>query len=234
MAEGLPVFESGQRPLARDFQALVAAVRGLLAGGVPVLRVGGGGRVFQPFVCAGEAVQRRDGAGELVARAAEFVFEAGDVVEVFSGVDVEGVQDAVAAAEADGLPVGVQAAVGFSFDEAGVLQGAVLRRVLAQVWGNEGSFSAGGVICGGVEAAARGGQQVRRVPWVLPEVPLLVSKRQCAWFDSVEGLLGAAVVLPAPVGDEQVMVVQEQPGGAVRWRGRLDAAGILHLGVIKE
>lgn len=234
MAEGLPVFESGQRPLARDFQALVAAVRGLLAGGVPVLRVGGGGRVFRPFVCAGEAVLRRDGAGVVVARAAEFAFEAGDVVEVFPGVDVEGVQDAVAAAEVDGLPVGVHAAVGFSFDEAGVLQGAVLRGVRAQVWGEAGSFAGGGVVCGGVEAASRGGQQVRQVPWVLPEVPLLVAKRQCAAFDSVEELLGAAVVLPAPVGDEQVMVVQEQTGGAVRWRGRLDAAGILHLGVIRD
>lgn len=235
MAEGLPVFESGQPPLARDFQALVAAVRGLFAGGVPVFRVGKGGRVYQPFVCAGETVLRRDGDGVVVARAAELFFEAGEVVFAAGEVDVERVNEERAVAKEAGAALGVHARLSFGVSAEGVLYGAALRSVAAMSWCDLGTSNGGGVLLGGEEAAARGGRQVRWQPWVMPVAPLLVRKRQCASFDSVEELLGSAVVLPAPAGSEQAMAVQEGANGeAVRWCGRLDKAGILHLGVNKE
>ena len=252
MASNLPVpdFVSGQALLARDFAALVEAVRDLMGGCLPAVDVVRGGRRFRPFARAGECVLFSDADGNEVGHVAEVLMQVGENVSWLRGMEVFGMAGLVQAQE-QGLRCGVHAEVVWQYVGSAAcfglrakdMENCALVVWQEGVWQEDGSYSGGGVhgdvVFSVVEAGPNALGQVTDlpVPWVVPQCPALVwrsSNGDCR----VECLMGEVCLLPAPVGEEQLLAFS---GGGFfcgdgsfqgvnhEWRGRLDRYGVLHL-----
>ena len=251
MAGNVPVpdFERGQALLARDFAALVGAVRDLLGAD------GGGrgrraeGRCFRPFALAGECVPRLDAAGELVAGVQEVLFQVGGQVSLCPACAVGGVAEAQVEAQQAGVPCGMHAEVEWVKigDNTGFSLRAVGMECEAAAWvepvaAEDGSLRGprhGAVVFSALEPVANVRGQVPRVPrpWVMPQRPDFVWG--CAsWDVDMLPLLGDIAVLPG--GEDGWQVFSLKDGGFYvtetefvevvhAWRARLDRYGLLHF-----
>ena len=252
MANNSPVpdFVRGQALLARDFAALVGAVRDLLHGQMPVQEQRRGGRYYRPFVLAGRCVPHQDKEGKPVAGVAEVLVQVGEHVVLLEDDRVEGLQEAMAKARAKKVPCGLHAAI--EWERVDVGKGWRLRaksmECTAAAWvppeeQPDGSFANEGEHGGTVfsvimpEENVRGQLQCTPVPWVVPQHPAMIWRGGNGDSDA-ELLTGEMCLLPAPAGEEQLLTWcfggYYQPdytfkGVSHEWRGRLDKDGVLHL-----
>lgn len=254
MASNTPVpdFVSGQALLARDFAALVGAVRDLLAGQMPVAEQVRGGRRYRPFVLAGQCVPHDDAEGTPVAGVAEVLVQVGENVTLLEDSTVAGVAAALTEAREEQVPCGLHGEIfwrqcGDNADDGYSLR-AESMECTAAAWlepevQEDGSYADTGIhgaACFSVvmpTANARGQVQCTPVPWVMPQYPGFVF-RSTGGDPLIEPLMGELAVLPAPEGEAQLLTCT--PGGYYReddtyqtvyheWRGRLDKHGVLHL-----
>lgn len=248
----VPDFVSGQGLLARDFAALVAAVRDLLAGQMPVAEQVRGGRQYRPFVLAGQCVAHDDAGGTPVAGVAEVLVQVGENVTLLEDSTVDGLEAALTQAREQQVPCGMHADIRWEY--VGDMEGYSLRAermdCSAAAWleaevQEDGSLSATGYHGATVLSAlmpvanVRGQVQCTPVPWVVPQHPLLVWRSSSGSY-MAEFLSGDVCLLPAPEEEAQLLAVSG--GGYYRadytyqtvyheWRGRLDKHGVLHLSV---
>lgn len=245
----LPDFERGQALLARDFAALVGAVRELVGGGDVVQERRSCGRRRRPFVLAGGCVPRLGAAGVPVAGVAEVLFQVGENVTLCEDGSVGGMAEALAEAEERGVPCGVHGWV--DWVTIGDAEGFSLRAVgmeceaaawVEPVFEDDGSVSGsehGDVVFSVVWTGENERGQVQRVqrPWVLPQGPVLVYGNP-AWGMEMMPLLGDLVVLPG--GADGWQPVSRKEGGVYVEVGsfervfhvffaRLDRHGLLHF-----
>ncbi len=252
MASNTPVpdFVSGQALLARDFSALVAAVRDLLGGQMPVVEHERGGRQYRPFVLAGQCVAHDDAEGTPVAGVAEVLVQMGEHVTLLEDSTVDGLEDALKEAREEQAPCGLHADIRWVY--VGDMEGYSLRaesmECTAAAWlepemQEDGSLSDTGwhgdtVLTALMTAAnVRGQVQCTPVPWVVPQYPGQIWRSANGDY-MAELLMGEMCLLPAPKEEAQVLACS---GGGYygadgvyrtvyhEWRGRLDKHGVLHL-----
>ena len=254
MANNTPVpdFVSGQSLLARDFAALVGAVRDLMHGQMPTLEQPRAGRYYRPFVIAGTCIPHTGAEDdEPVAGVAEVLFQVGENVSLCGDDVVGGLGAALTEAQDKGVACGLHGSVVWRFD--GGIEGYTMwaERMVCEavpwvvpVWSDDGSLGEEGVhgeVVWSVvmpTANTRGQLQCTPVPWVLPQCPAMVW-RSTSGDVSAAGLIGEDAVLPAPSGGEQLITMTDatyldrEDGvyrrGFFEWRGRLDRNGVLHL-----
>lgn len=252
MANNTPVpdFVSGQALLARDFAALVGAVRDLLHGQMPVAEHVRGGRQYRPFVLAGQCVPHDDAGGTPVAGVAEVLVQVGENVTLLVDSTVDGLADALTEAREKQVPCGLHADI--SWEYVGDMEGYRLRaesmECTAAAWlepeaQEDGSLSATGYHGATVLAAlmpaanVRGQVQCTPVPWVVPQHPEMIWRSSGGDY-MTELLTGEMALLPAP--EEEAQLLACNGGGYYRadntyqtvyheWRGWLDKHGVLHL-----
>lgn len=257
MASNTPVpdFVSGQALLARDFAALVAAVRDLLAGQMPVAEQVRGGRRYRPFVLAGQCVPHDDAEGTPVAGVAEVLVQVGENVTLLADSTVDGLKEALTEAHEEQVPCGLHANI--SWEYVGDMEGYSLRaesmECTAAAWlepemQEDGSYAAtsyhGDTVLAALMPAAnvRGQVQCTPVPWVMPQHPAMVWRSANGDY-MAELLTGEMAVLPCPPEDAQLLAVSG--GGYYKadntyqtvhheWRGRLDKHGVLHMSTRNE
>lgn len=252
MANNTPVpdFVSGQALLARDFASLVAAVRDLLGGQMPVVEHVRGGRQYRPFVLAGQCVAHDDAEGTPVAGVAEVLVQMGEHVTLLEDGTVDGLEDALKQAREEQVPCGLHAAIrrGYVGDMEGYSLRAESMECTAAAWlepemQEDGSLSATGyhgdtVLAALMPAAnVRGQVQCTPVPWVVPQHPEMVWRSANGDY-MAEILTGEMCLLPAP--EEEAQLLAWRGGGYYgadntyqtvyhEWRGWLDKYGVLHL-----
>ena len=252
MASNSPVpdFVSGQALLARDFAALVGAVRDLMYGQMPVLEQVRGGRYYRPFVLAGTCIPRAGADDEPVAGVAEVLFQLGEHVTLCADDTVAGLPEALATAQEKQVPCGLHAYV--TWEYVGGWEGYSLRATgmecAAAAWQEpelleDGSMTYDGWHGGTVfsvvmpTANVRGQVQCTPVPWVVPQCPAMVWRSANGDY-MAELLTGEIALLPAPPEDAQLLAVRgggyykaDNTYQTVRheWRGRLDKHGVLHV-----
>lgn len=252
MANNTPVpdFVSGQALLARDFASLVAAVRDLLGGQMPVVEHVRGGRQYRPFVLAGQCVPHDDAEGTPVAGVAEVLVQMGEHVTLLEDGTVDGLEDALKQAREEQVPCGLHAAIrrGYVGDMEGYSLRAESMECTAAAWlepemQEDGSLSATGyhgdtVLAALMPAAnVRGQVQCTPVPWVVPQHPEMVWRSANGDY-MAEILTGEMCLLPAP--EEEAQLLAWRGGGYYgadntyqtvyhEWRGWLDKYGVLHL-----
>lgn len=252
MANNTPVpdFVSGQALLARDFASLVAAVRDLLGGQMPVVEHVRGGRQYRPFVLAGQCVPHDDAEGTPVAGVAEVLVQMGEHVTLLEDGTVDGLEDALKQAREEQVPCGLHAAIrrGYVGDMEGYSLRAESMECTAAAWlepemQEDGSLSDTGyhgdtVLAALMPAAnVRGQVQCTPVPWVVPQHPAMVWRSANGDY-MAEILTGEMCLLPAP--EEEAQLLAWSGGGYYgadntyqtvyhEWRGWLDKYGVLHL-----
>lgn len=253
MANNSPVpdFVSGQALLARDFAALVGAVRDLLHGQMPTLEQPRAGRYYRPFVIAGTCIPHPGAEDdEPVAGVAEVLFQVGEHVTLCQDDTVAGLPEELATAREKQVPCGLHAYV--NWERVGGWEHYTLRATgmecAAAAWQpaemqEDGSYTYAGWHGGTVfsvvmpSANARGQLQCTPVPWVMPQHPAMVWRSANGDY-MAELLTGEILLLPAPPEDAQLLAVSG--GGYYKadntfqaicheWRGRLDKHGVLHM-----
>lgn len=252
MASNIPVpdFVSGQALLARDFASLVAAVRDLLGGQMPVVEHVRRGRQYRPFVLAGQCVAHDDAEGTPVAGVAEVLVQMGEHVTLLVDSTVDGLEDALKQAREEQVPCGLHADISWFY--VGDMEGYSLRaesmECTAAAWlepemQEDGSLSDTGYHGDTVLSAlmptanVRGQVQCTPVPWVVPQYPGQIWRSANGDY-MAELLTGEMCLLPAP--EEEAQLLACGGGGFYRadntyqavcreWRGRLDKNGVLHL-----
>ena len=252
MANNTPVpdFASGQALLARDFAALVGAVRDLLHGQMPALEQPRGGRYYRPFVIAGPCIPRPGEDEKPVAGVAEVLIQVGEHVTLCQDDTVAGLPEALTKAREKRVPCGLHANI--KWERVGGWEAYTLRaesmECSAAAWlppesQQDGSFSSvnwhGSTVFSVVmpTANARGQLQCTPVPWVMPQHPAMVWRSANGDY-MAELLTGEMFLLPAPPEDAQLLAVSG--GGYYKedntyqvihheWRGRLDKHGVLHM-----
>ena len=252
MANNAPVpdFVSGQALLARDFAALVGAVRDLLHGQMSVLEQARAGRCYRPFVLAGRCVPHQDKEGKPVAGVAEVLVQVGEHVELLEDARVEGLQAALAVARAKQIPCGLHAAIEWEYVAVGegYQMKAKSMECAAAAWQApelrpDGSYAPEGEHGGTVFSVVmpvenvRGQVQCTPVPWVVPQCPAVIWRGANGDYDA-ELLTEEMCLLPAPAGEEQLLTWcaggyyltdYTFKGVNHEWRGRLDKNGVLHM-----
>lgn len=252
MASNLPVpdFVSGQALFARDFSALVAAVRDLLGGQMPVAEHVRSGRQYRPFVLAGQCIAHDDAEGTPVAGVAEVLVQVGEHVTLLEDNTVDGLEDALKEARDEQVPCGLHADIQWEY--VGDMEGYGLRAASmecsAAAWlepemQEDGSLSEAGMHGDTVLSALmttaneRGQVQCTPVPWVVPQYPGQVWRSANGDY-MAEPVMGEMCLLPAP--EEEAQLLAWNGGGYYRadgtyrticheWRGRLDKHGVLHV-----
>ena len=247
----LPDFVSGQALLARDFAALVGAVRDLQHGQMPVLEQPRAGRYYRPFVIAGTCIPHPGAEDdEPVAGVAEVLFQVGENVTLCQADTVEGLPEELATAREKQVPCGCHAYVNweqvggweiYTLRAAGMQCGAAAWLPLELL--DDGSYTSDGWHGGTVfsvvmpTANGRGQLQCTPVPWVMPQHPAMV-RRSAGGDYMAELLMGEECLLPAPVEDAQLLAISgggyykagnEYQAISHEWRGRLDKHGVLHM-----
>lgn len=252
MANNTPVpdFVSGQALLARDFAALVGAVRDLLHGQMPTLEQPRAGRYYRPFVIAGTCIPRPDEEGKPVAGVAEVLIQVGEHVTLCPDDTVADLPEELTKARGRQVPCGLHANI--SWEQVGGWEHYRLRatgmKCAATAWlppemQADGSYTNAGRHGGTVfsvvmpTANARGQLQCTPEPWVIPQHPAMVWRSANGDY-MAELLTGEMVLLPAPMGEEQLLAMsgdgyykENNTYQAIyhEWRGRLDKHGVLHM-----
>jgi hypothetical protein len=252
MASNTPVpdFVSGQALLARDFAALVGAVRDLMQGQMPTLEQPRAGRYYRPFVIAGTCIPRAGADDEPVAGVAEVLFQVGEHVTLCADATVAGLPEELATAREKQVPCGLHAAI--AWDYLGGWEHYTLRatgmQCAAAAWlppevQDDGSYTYAGWHGGTVfsvvmpTANTRGQLQCTPVPWVMPQHPAMVWRSANGDY-MAELLTGEMCLLPSPAEEAQLLAVSgggyykaDNTYHTVRheWRGRLDKHGVLHM-----